>query len=423
MLDSQGFIPMMTPAQAFKSIQVMSDHSHNWYDGAATRQRSNDSSDDIDMQELKENIYVIQVSCKICEGTHLTQECPLRKKDEAVEQIKYIGLLKETINKYCEESLKRQAANDEWIRKFVENTDLNLRAIDTATKNLQVLGKNMGGIDINTLTMEQYITLIQDKNSSGLLIPEIGNDVDFEIKSHFMKELRRNLFAGTDDKDAHEHVRRVLEISDLFHIPSVTYDANMLKVFPITLIGAALRWKNRLPAGKLKEIGNFKQGMDEMLYQAWERYNDLLYRCSQHDLNSQQKVQIFYTGLGIPSRKMLDSQGFIPMMTPAQAYKSIQVMADHSHNWYNEATTRQRSNDSSDDIDMQELKKNFHVIQETINKYYEESIKRQATNDDWIRKFIENTTLNLRAIDAATKNPQVLTARGLKSGSPWLVVK
>nr|GEW62229.1 hypothetical protein [Tanacetum cinerariifolium] len=34
-----------------------------------------------------------------------------------------------------------------------------------------------------------------------------------------MKELRRNLFVGTEDEDAHEHVQRVLEIADLFHIP------------------------------------------------------------------------------------------------------------------------------------------------------------------------------------------------------------
>ncbi|GJU96355.1 hypothetical protein Tco_1321111 [Tanacetum coccineum] len=79
-------------------------------------------------------------------------------------------------------------------------------------------------------------------------------------------------------------------------------------------------------AKKLVEIQNFKQGMDETLYQAWERYNDLLFRCSQHNLNNHQKVQIFYKGLDIPSRKMADSQGLNPMMPPAKALKSIQNM-------------------------------------------------------------------------------------------------
>nr|GEU39444.1 oligopeptide transporter [Tanacetum cinerariifolium] len=35
--------------------------------------------------------------------------------------------------------------------------------------------------------------------------PEIGNDDNFKIKIQFMKKLRRNLFAGIEDEDAHEH--------------------------------------------------------------------------------------------------------------------------------------------------------------------------------------------------------------------------
>ncbi|GJT39664.1 hypothetical protein Tco_0939529 [Tanacetum coccineum] len=44
-----------------------------------------------------------------------------------------------------------------------------------------------------------------------------------------MRELRRKLFAGTDDEDAHEHVHRVLEIVDLFHFPGITHDAVMFR--------------------------------------------------------------------------------------------------------------------------------------------------------------------------------------------------
>ncbi|GKE02392.1 hypothetical protein Tco_1390375 [Tanacetum coccineum] len=121
MLDSQGFILMMTPAQALKSIQVMADHSHNWYNGATTWQRSSHNSDDTavitnrvdslgcDIQQLRESIHAIQV-----------------------------GFLEETVNKLMEESIKRQAAIDEWIRKYKENIELNLKKLDAVTKNLQV---------------------------------------------------------------------------------------------------------------------------------------------------------------------------------------------------------------------------------------------------------------------------------------------
>ncbi|GJR64979.1 hypothetical protein Tco_0011044 [Tanacetum coccineum] len=150
MLDSQGLMHMMPLARALKSIQDMTDHSRNWYDGSTTWQRSNHNSNDIvvitnrlfslgcDIKKLKESIHAMQEGCKSRQGVHLIQECPLRKKDEVVEHVKYIGFLEETINKYCEESIKRQAVNDEWIRKFRENTDLNLRTLDAATKNLQI---------------------------------------------------------------------------------------------------------------------------------------------------------------------------------------------------------------------------------------------------------------------------------------------
>ncbi|GKD82879.1 RNA-directed DNA polymerase, eukaryota, nucleotide-binding alpha-beta plait domain protein [Tanacetum coccineum] len=147
-------------------------------------------------------------------------------------------------------------------------------------------------VDINTLIIEQYLAWVQNDLRPGMVKPKIENDVEFELNSNFMRELRCKLFKGTDDEDAHKHVRRVLEIADLFHFPGLTHDAVMLRVFPITLKGAALRWINRLSAGLvttwdllkkafirqycspfktakyLEIIHNFKQEMDKTLYHA-----------------------------------------------------------------------------------------------------------------------------------------------------------
>ncbi|GKD92104.1 hypothetical protein Tco_1371941, partial [Tanacetum coccineum] len=43
-------------------------------------------------------------------------------------------------------------------------------------------------------------------------------------------------------------------------------------------------------AKQLEEIRNFKQEGDKTLYQAWEQYNDLLYKCPTHDINNHQKT-------------------------------------------------------------------------------------------------------------------------------------
>nr|GEU93380.1 hypothetical protein [Tanacetum cinerariifolium] len=144
---------------------------------------------------------------------------------------------------------------------------------------------------------------------------KISNHIEFEIYRNFMGELRHKLFKGTDDKDTHELVHRVLEITYLFYFPDVTHDAVMLRVFPVTLKGSVLTWINRLSAG------------------------------------------------------VLDSKGFIPLMTPTQALISIQVMAEHSHNWYDEATTREKINDIPNNVDTKKPKEKIHAIQASFMNY------------------------------------------------------
>nr|GEZ32552.1 hypothetical protein [Tanacetum cinerariifolium] len=48
----------------------------------------------------------------------------------------------------------------------------------------------MGDVDINTLAMEQYLALTRGNQASGVAKPAIGNNVNFEIKSQFMRKLR-----------------------------------------------------------------------------------------------------------------------------------------------------------------------------------------------------------------------------------------
>ncbi|GKE20517.1 protein kinase-like domain, concanavalin A-like lectin/glucanase domain protein [Tanacetum coccineum] len=122
--------------------------------------------------------------------------------------------------------------------------------------------------------------------------PEIRGNVNFKIKSQFMRELREDTFFGNKDEDAHDHIDWVLSIVGLFNIPGVTKDAVMLRVFPFTLTRAAKRWVHRLAPGtintwdllkkaiiqryylpsmtakQLEDIHNFKQEGDESLYQA-----------------------------------------------------------------------------------------------------------------------------------------------------------
>ncbi|GKA68287.1 hypothetical protein Tco_0768204 [Tanacetum coccineum] len=86
----------------------------------------------------------------------------------------------------------------------------------------------MAGVDIDTLTMEQYLALPRENQAPGVVKPKIGGNVKFEIKSQFIRELREGTFFGNKDEDAHDHIDRVLSIVGLFNIPRVSKDAVML---------------------------------------------------------------------------------------------------------------------------------------------------------------------------------------------------
>ncbi|GJR19453.1 hypothetical protein Tco_0967980 [Tanacetum coccineum] len=101
-------------------------------------------------------------------------------------------------------------------------------------------------------TMEQYMSKTRADYRSGIAMHKIDDKYHFEIKGQFLKELRDNTFSGLDHEDANKHIEKVLEIIDLFHVPNITQDQIMLRVFPMSLTGAASRWLRNKPAGWIK---------------------------------------------------------------------------------------------------------------------------------------------------------------------------
>ncbi|GJW98559.1 reverse transcriptase domain-containing protein [Tanacetum coccineum] len=138
----------------------------------------------------------------------------------------------------------------------------------------------------------------------GIARPKIDDKALFELKGQFLKELRDNTFSRLDHEDANEHIKKVLKIVDLFHIPE----------------------------------------------SRWLRFKELLMRCPQHYLTDTQEVILFYKGLEVPTRQILDSKGAIPTMTAANARVAIQEMAEHSKKWHDRTSTMTRSTETSDGL-------------------------------------------------------------------------
>ncbi|GKA64793.1 hypothetical protein Tco_0764500 [Tanacetum coccineum] len=166
-------------------------------------------------------------------------------------------------------------------------------------------------------TMEQYMSKPRADYGSDIARPKIDDKDHFELKGQFLKELRDNTFSGSDHEYVNEHIEKVLEIVDLFHVPNITQDQEDLKTKFLSKYCPPAR-----TAKKMEEINNFQQEPDETIYQACKRFKELLMKCPQHYLTETQEVILFYNGLEVPNRQILNLKGAIPTKTTADAKPS-----------------------------------------------------------------------------------------------------
>ncbi|GMJ03685.1 hypothetical protein HRI_004037700 [Hibiscus trionum] len=107
-------------------------------------------------------------------------------------------------------------------------------------------------------------------------------------------------FGGTATEDARQQLRGFLDICKAFKIHGVHQDVLRLGLFPYSLRDRAKQWLNNQLAGSFNtgielckdfldrfnpynvtnrlrnEITAFQQGDDEPMYEAWERYQQML---------------------------------------------------------------------------------------------------------------------------------------------------
>ncbi|GKA60735.1 hypothetical protein Tco_0760142 [Tanacetum coccineum] len=103
-------------------------------------------------------------------------------------------------------------------------------------------------------------------------------------------------------------------------------------------------WSNCEENGGNQQL---QQESDETFFQAWERFKELLMKCPQHYLTEMHEVILFYNGLDVPTRHILDSKGAVSTKTAADAKTAIQEMVEYSQKWHN-GTSRGRITKTSD---------------------------------------------------------------------------
>ena len=179
---------------------------------------------------------------------------------------------------------------------------------------------------------------------------------NFELKPSLITMVERNQFSGNIMEDPNLHIQTFLQYCNTIKHANVTRDYVRRSLFPFSLKDKARTWLNDLNMDTItswedlalafqrkyyppertatlrSKITNFSQESDESLYDAWERFKELLRLCPHHGLEKWFLVQSFYNGLGNESRTLLDSaaNGRFMNQEVNAAYDLIEEIAVHN---------------------------------------------------------------------------------------------
>ena len=83
----------------------------------------------------------------------------------------------------------------------------------------------------------------------------------------------------------------------------------------------------------------------ESMYEAWERYKDLLRNCPYHELPGWLQIQTFYNGLRLEHKAMVDAIAWGSLMrrTSKDAYGLLDDMTFNAFNWNSDRLARRPS--------------------------------------------------------------------------------
>ncbi|XP_027118633.2 uncharacterized protein [Coffea arabica] len=187
-----------------------------------------------------------------------------------------------------------------------------------------------------------------------ITFPALNDNIPFELKSGLIQLLPS--FHGLPGEEPYKHLQEFDVVCNSMKPPKITEEQIKMRAFPFSLKDSAKDWLYYLSPGSIttwgqlkkkildkyfpasraaslrKEICGIKQHLGESLYEYWERYQNLLRRCPQHQISEQLIIQYFYEGLLFRDRSIIDaaSGGALVNKTPQEARELIEGMAENS---------------------------------------------------------------------------------------------
>ncbi|KAG9439984.1 hypothetical protein H6P81_020149 [Aristolochia fimbriata] len=212
------------------------------------------------------------------------------------------------------------------------------------------------------LLLEFYIEIKDRKGAENVVADHLSRleakNQEGELSELFLDEQIYQI-SGLANEDPNDHLERFLDLCATFKYNGVSDDAVRLRLFKFTLAGRAKTWMNTLPAGSIatwedlqkkllgkyfppaktfklrNEIFQFMQEPEEHLSEARVRFNGLLKRCPNHNIELWSQIEIFYNGLNINTRSMIDaaSGGSVSRKTPEEVHELIEEMTANMYQY------------------------------------------------------------------------------------------
>lgn len=234
----------------------------------------------------------------------------------------------------------------------IERTTRTNRRARRARRRLEAMAEN----NPPRQTLGDYTLPNTDGCGSSIVRPTIQAN-NFRIKPALLQLVSQEQFGGSALDDPNIHLTHFLQLCSTIKHNGVSEDAIRLILFPFSLRDKAKQWLQTQPHASMvtwndvvsrflakyfppsksakirSDITSFAQLSEESLYDAWERFKDMLRRCPHHAIPDWLQIHTFCNGLSPSTRAMVDvaARGSLNNKTPAEAQELIETMASNSY--------------------------------------------------------------------------------------------
>ena len=210
-------------------------------------------------------------------------------------------------------------------------------------------------------SLKDYLHPTRTATPSCIMFPANTPQIDF--KPGMIQLLPT--FHGLENENPYLHIREFEEVVATFTSQTNALDFTRLKFFPFSLKDKAKSWlyslrprsigsweemtqaffnkyfPNHKTNGLKRQISTFSQKDSETLYQAWERFKDLLNSCPHHGYENWRLVSYFYDGLTSRERQFVEMMcnGDFLSKDPDDAIEYLNELAEKAHTWTGPSAT------------------------------------------------------------------------------------